>query len=391
MADPQVEMKTLNTGITVQLINQYSAFEKIKNDWNNLVERSQFDSIFLRHEWFDAAWQWRKADSQLHILAIILNNQLIGICPFVMSKKRQRIGKIRCLEFLTVPDTMHCDIIFEKKNRSVAIRSLMTWFQNNKGKWELVDLRYFPELSPTPLELKNFAPSIGLKTYQSNPDYNHFIALNTSWEEFYKTKSRRLKKGNNLVANHLKRAGNIRVEWIRDPEQVMKSLPDVINISASSWKKKTKLTLDQPLPGTFIQKLSKLSSTQGWLSIWLLYLDDVPIASEYQLTYRGCNYALRADYDESYAKLSPGTYMNWQLLQQLFNSSHTCYYLGRGDNSYKLRWSDTSEKMPAMVMYGSTVRGKILLLIEQYIRPFKHAVVKLINNIKHSIPSFTGK
>jgi CelD/BcsL family acetyltransferase involved in cellulose biosynthesis len=209
--------------------------------------------------------------------------------------------------------------------------------------------------------------------------------LDTSWDDFYKTKSRRLKKGNNLVANHLARTGDIRIEWIREPDRLKEVLPDVIKISSSSWKKQTNLTLDQPLPGAFIHKLSELTAKKGWLSIWLLYLDEKPIASEYQLTYMGYNYALRADFDDSYSKLSPGTYMNWQILQKLFDSSHTHYYLGRGDNSYKLRWTNTAETMPALVMYGKTSRGRILLFIEQHLRPIKHSLLKFAASIKNSV------
>jgi CelD/BcsL family acetyltransferase involved in cellulose biosynthesis len=370
-----------------RVVDEYSEFESIHEEWNALVEHGLSNSLFLRHEWFDAAWQWRKQDSVLSVLAVYKNGSLIGICPLVIRKYWRRVGTFQSIEFLTVPDTQFCDIIACPAAHAVVVDVLSMWLGSMTKSWDKLDLRYFPETSCTPKALCRALARSSIGAFDVTSARNHFIVLNTSWAEFYRTRSRRLKKSNNLAANRLERAGKVKLEWVRDSKRAPQALKAVVTLSTNSWKSETSLTLDNTGPRAFIERLNTHAAARDWLSVWILYLDDVPIAAEYQVIYRNQVYALRADFSETHRSLSPGTYLNWKLLEGLFESGHDRYYLGRGDNLYKLRWTNTADELINVSGYRKGLHSQTVRFLEQYARPILGRACALLQHPVRFLPS----
>jgi CelD/BcsL family acetyltransferase involved in cellulose biosynthesis len=89
-------------------------------------------------------------------------------------------------------------------------------------------------------------------------------------------------------------------------------------------------------------------------------LDGKVIATEYQVIADGHVYALRSDFDPAYSDMSPGTFLNHYLLKRLFGSDLIRYYMGPGENAYKMRWTDHAEPIYRLTAYSPTARGQLL-------------------------------
>jgi CelD/BcsL family acetyltransferase involved in cellulose biosynthesis len=183
-----------------------------------------------------------------------------------------------------------------------------------------------------------------------------------------------LKKANNLIANRIQREFKaLEILWYAseqaDGMTVDQLLEDVIQLSARSWKQSTGLTLDQPGPEAFIRRLVPHAATNGWLSVWILKLDGKLSASEIQLQYGGHVHALRADYDLSLRQHSPGSYLNWKLLESLFEKGLIRYWMGPGNNSYKAQWTEEFDSLSTLRVYSTTMRGRMLAFWDQTLRP----------------------
>jgi CelD/BcsL family acetyltransferase involved in cellulose biosynthesis len=268
------------------------------------------------------------------------------------------------VEFLSVPDTQYCDLIAVPGEEALVAHALADWLERYSYQWDLIDLRYLP-VSATADSLLEDLAARGFASAIRAGMRNHYICLEGGWESFYRDRSRRLKKGNNLVANHLARAGKIELEWIRDPSREKEALQTAIAMSVSSWKGDKPGALNKPGPGAFIRRLTEHAARHSWLSIWILWLDRYPLACEYQLIYKNCVYALRSDYDISQAELSPGTYLNWKVIESLFQTSLARYYFGPGDNTYKLRWTDSAESLRRRVVYGRSASARLVHFVEE--------------------------
>jgi CelD/BcsL family acetyltransferase involved in cellulose biosynthesis len=358
--------------LRVKLITNQSEFEKLSADWNELADKTMAHSLFLRHEWFYAAWQWRKNDCSLNILCTYNdNNELIGICPFILETQKNHLFTFQVLKFLTVPDTQFCDIIADPQYIDSFIYAVMEWLVNKKMSWSFMDLTHIPE---TLSNCSSFYHKV-MQSFSSRLqsfDVNLYINMAGTWAEFYAGKSRRLKKGNNLVANKIKKDGSYEIKWYGQNNEsfdIENLIQTIVHISSKCWKAETGLSLDNFAPNQFISNLTKMAAENGWLSVWILFLDSKPVAMEYQLIYKTNAYALRSDFSEDYSHLSPGTFLNWKLLETMFDTDLQAYYMGPGKNEYKKRWNNNEERLSRLKIYNNNFAGKIQFFIEYRLKP----------------------
>lgn len=376
-----------NAVITIKCVTCEKEFNTLKKEWNNLAQNIDDTCVYFRHEWVDAAWQWLRTESELYIICAYQRNTLCGVLPLVKKSLNRHFIPYIEVQFLSIPDTQRNDLI-SNSNHGDEIAEAIFYFLLNKNKsWDLIRLDKIAFGSSTINYFKDVADTLRLKTEVLDNGENPGITLEDSWDNFYSRRSRRLKKGNNHVANKIGASGKtlelkyFSRESIKD-KGFDKLLTDIIGVSASSWKKDTGLTLDNPGPNAFIRQLTKHAYNQGWLSVWFVTLDGEPAAIEYQIDYNGYISALRADVNTKYNDLSPGTYLNWKMLIQLFNKQKKYYSMGPGNNKYKLRWAEELNKLEEIVCYNRTLKGSLFKLLELTIKPVAKTILGRTDNNK---------
>lgn len=367
----------------------HSDLISLRDAWNSLqLPADGNGQLFSRYEWMDATLSWQPDASQPYFLLIQNQKKSMGI--LALSRLiRFRYGlPIKRLQFIQVPDAQQCQYVTSNSDRVHVAHAIAGYLSLHKN-WDQIQLSRMHRESGAEHPLETAFREAGLRVHWIKESGNPVIQLNQTWQTYYATRSRRLKKGNNLVANKLRKAfKSIEVEWLFGKsvtgEQWSMALDEVIAVSAKSWKRSTGLTLDNPGPQAFIKKLSEHAIHQGWLSIWLLRLDGKIAAMEYQIIYNRVVHALRADYDEDLAELSPGTYLNWKILERLFEQGDLLRYeMGPGDNQYKQRWAESELPLYSFIAYNTTLPGRILCFIECSLKPVLKTITGMMPQLKN--------
>jgi CelD/BcsL family acetyltransferase involved in cellulose biosynthesis len=363
--------------LRISVVDTEQAFRELGEAWNTLA-RSAGGSVFFQHEWFDSAWAWRKESSSLFVLLAWEGNAPIGILPLVRVREKRRFLAISGLEFLTVPDTQFCDLIAAPEDRNRVSEAFCAALDSRRNEWDRMVLRY---LDANAAALSEFKASLAARHYPCDvkkQGLNLFVTLESSWDSYYGTRSRSLKKANNLAANRLKKAGEISIEWVASENSGEPAIRDAlersIDISRRSWKQETGNSLDQPGPRGFINTLTAHAARRGWLSVWLLSIDGKPLAMEYQLLDAGNVYALRADFDAECGEISPGSHLMRTLLESLFGRNLRRYYMGPGENAYKTRWTEEGDTLHQMTVHGRTWSGRLIRLVDEVLKPYARSL-----------------
>ena len=368
-----------NTSARVDVVTDEAGFLAMRPAWNAIAVQRPDLSVFACHEWFDAAWQWRRDSSGLFVLTWVDRGQVQAILPMLTRTVEGRLGSARELSLLTVPDTQFCDMLVADSERQRAAEAFASYLVAHASEWEVMRLAYLrPDSAIATTLASAMADSAGCAVTHTATPGNPFISLLGDWNTYYGGRSRRLKKANNLAANRLAKAGDVRIEWLEpgvaDAGRLASLIEGVVEVSQYSWKSETGTTLDQPGPGAFIRRLSALAAERGWLSIWMLTLDGRPMATEYQLVYDGNVHGLRSDFRVGSEEMSPGSHLNRMLLERLFGRGYRQYYMGPGNNAYKFRWAADIDPQVTVTIYSRSIAGRILSAWECRLKPWASAL-----------------
>jgi hypothetical protein len=362
--------------VTVSSVRNQVDLLDLRDAWNGLLSRASLDSVFLRHEWFDAAWRWLQAAKhppELMVLCVHDAESLLGICPLMRTRRVVRFVNVRSVELVTIPDTQLADIICSSDDMDDVCTAIVSYLDANRDSWDVLDMSKLRADSVSHIKIIEALKARGFRVRCVHDGTNPYVTLDGSWERYYSRRSRRLKKGNNLVSNKLhKNFASVQIK--RFPEDYRSPclatvLSEIQAISAASWKGTTGLTLDQPGPRAFITTMTELALRNRWLSIFLLYLDGRPVAMEYQLVSGGNVHALRADFRSDCSEYSPGTYLNQHSLKALFVCTHGRYWMGPGRNAYKLRWAEQEQELVKLQAFSDSFRGRLIAAFELGLLP----------------------
>ena len=376
-----------DTSLLVKEISCPRSFHGLQDKWRDLEESVSHPSVFLTHEWFSSAWQWRCQDSALLILVVWQNGELVGACPLIKSQQERMHVKYTKLEYLAVPDTQECLILAEPSLEPQVHLAILNHL-NSRKDWDIAEIRQIPEDSFSwkflTSEIQDPQIAIGFGGGGSNPT----VPLAGTWQDYYSRRSRRLKKGNNHIANKLKRRySEISVEfhyYSKWPDGLLQAVHEnLIDLSIRSWKSmETKSSFDHDGPKAWLGDISSVAADEGWLAVWILRLDEQCAATEMQLIRNGIASALRADFDNELRDLSPGAYLNWKILEHLFSQDSEGvheYRMGPGANPYKARWSEQELQLGHAVLYNKTLVARTHWIIEKWIKPTLRKIANLLS------------
>jgi hypothetical protein len=125
--------------LQVATVTSAAAFAALEERWNDLASRCVPSSVFHRHEWYSAAWEWRHRDSRLSLLLAERNDELVGILPLIRSSQDRRGD--RGLELLTVPDTQSADLLVSPDDGELVAAAFAAELARRRD-WDLLRLDY---------------------------------------------------------------------------------------------------------------------------------------------------------------------------------------------------------------------------------------------------------
>lgn len=384
---PSIMIRLPDDSITVEEISSTKSFLELRDEWRALEKSMCRTSVFLTHDWFSAAWQWRRRDGLLSILVVRQKGQMIGACPLLKTTANRKLFKYTRLEYLAIPDSQECLILAKASLESLVHNAI---FANlaARSDWDTLEVEQIPEDSSAWDSLHSQKVRSGIAIGYRSGGTNPTVPLSGTWQEYYARRSRRLKKGNNHIANKLKRQyAEISVEchyYSRWPDDLFQeSYENLIATSTRSWKSgETRSSFDHEGPEAWLRGISTAAAERGWLAVWVLKLDGQCVATEMQLIRDGIISALRADFDNALRDLSPGAYLNWKILERLFSQDMgnlTEYRMGPGANPYKARWSEQELRMGHAVLYNRTYKARLIRLIDERVKSTLRSTIKLLS------------
>ena len=227
--------------IEYELVTEEPAFIELADQWNRLADQTDPHSVFLRHEWFDSAWRWLRDSSSLCVVWVKRDGELIGICPLILERSLVSRLPATIVKFLAIPDTQESALLAHPANLADVATGLVSCLFSKEVDWDVIQLEKLRAESAGVLAVSDAIREIGCPVQTEEGAVSPGIGLEGSWSDYYSRRSRRLKKGNNLIVNRLKRSEkkyeiHCYDRAVGDDIDLPSLMNTLVSLSATSWK-----------------------------------------------------------------------------------------------------------------------------------------------------------
>jgi CelD/BcsL family acetyltransferase involved in cellulose biosynthesis len=143
------------------------------------------------------------------------------------------------------------------------------------------------------------------------------ISLAGSWESYGATRSRTMSQ----EVRKLSRQGAIRLEDYRGGSDLPEKMSQFFRVEASGWKGEQGTAIAcNPTAMQFYGELATAAAAQGWLRLYLLYVDGQCLAANFALCIGRIIHSEKIGFDAAWSRFSPGHVLRRLTLERLFQT-----------------------------------------------------------------------
>ena len=349
----------------VQRIRTSEEFYSLNDKWNNLLEGSPVNTIFLRWEWLWSWWNaYKEREYELCILLVYSADDLIGIAPFyIVHRRLGNIFPVRRLLLLGTKEgsviSEYMDIIYRAGKEDSVIKKIIEYIELenicddiclHKIDTSSKSIPLIQKVSKDTGYLCNIydrfeSPYIALPT-----DYNDFLnSLSSSMRYKIRRNKRRLEKYRGVIINKTSNITELEENFI-----------ELIRLHQARWnERKMKGSFSDEKFVIFHKMVMQYLLNHGYLYLSFLSIDNKNIASLYNIKYKNKVYFYQSGTDISFDHgLSPGLLLHSYCIEEAIKEGLEEYdFMIKGEmDSYKKSWTKNYRYMCDIYI----VRPKVL-------------------------------
>ena len=319
------------------LCTDISAFDELKAEWNNLLERSISNTLFLTWEWQRTWWE-HLGSNELRIITVREEDgTLIGIAP--LFEETWKDGTTKSISLIGCVDVSdYLDIIAARGHEERVYAAMLdTITRADFPAWNGgLHLCTLPEDSPTNAQLKAMAEVRGLATEWRLHNVSPVIDLPATWDAYLETLD---KKQRHEVRRKLRRVEETDHKWytVDETMSIEQAIADFVDLHKKSRPDKH-VFMDQRMEQFFVDIARRLQS-HGWLQLDFLEIAGARAASILNFVYQNDVLVYNSGYDpERYGQYSPGIVLFAFSIQDAIAARRRRYDFLRGNEEYKYRF-----------------------------------------------------
>jgi hypothetical protein len=354
--------------LKVEVVDNFDKFNSLEPIWNKLLSQTDADNVFMTFEWFTCWWKAYGEDKKMCFILVKENYEIIGIAPLMKYKMKIRGFPVKTVGFIANEQTNRAGFIISR-NKKAVVESIINYLEKFMKKYCVYNFEFIPECSDTSIILNEVLNEKGLRYIRRPVIQSPYLSCASSWDEYFKSRTRRFKKKINYLNNLLKDC-NPQIVVYRNTG-LDKGLEEMVSISKKTWKYRSNSAIASNFRNrAFYELLAKTAANKGWLDFSVLKLNDAPVAFELNLVYKETFYAIKTGFDTRYSRFSPSNFLAYSVIKKCFNEGFKEYDLLGNNEQYKMEWTSVFRKHYQYLIFNKNFISKAALFVETKIVPF---------------------
>ena len=311
-----------------------TAFDELKAEWNDLLDRAPFNCIFYTWEW-QSTWWDAYQPGELLILACREDDCLLGIAPLFITESEQgrSVQIIGCVDV-----TDYLDFIVDADRLHDVFAAFADYFADHRAVFDILDLCNIPQHSPTQAILPALLEMRGFNATVSQQEVCPVIELPANWGEYLGSLD---KKQRHEVRRKLRRihAAASQIDWyiVNGCHNLQEEIQQFMRLMAASDPQKAQFLQDASHVKFFKSIVPRVQEC-GWLQMNFLTVGDERVAAYINFVYQNRVLVYNSGLNhQEYGQLSPGIVLLAYNIQYAIEQGYQVYDFLRGDEAYKYR------------------------------------------------------
>jgi CelD/BcsL family acetyltransferase involved in cellulose biosynthesis len=348
--------------IETRIVEDTAGFERLREEWTELLEASDSNGLFLTWEWLFSWWKHLSGGRRLHIVTVRSGRQLVAIAPLVLRPPGLlRLLPFRALEFLGsgIVGSDYLDFIIRRGREQEACRTLADYLREQKLMLELTQLsRSSCRAAMVAAQLQQEAWILSEAKVNVCP----FIRLSGhSWESYLASLGSEHRYNVGRRMKTLAKRFKVRFERAHSDDQRRVFLGLLVALHNRRWQDRRGCSEAFYTPSllSFHEEVSRLALERGWLRLFTLQLDGHPAAALYGFRYRRTFSFFQSGFDPAYGKHSVGLVTLGLTIKSAIEEGVEEYDLLHGDEPYKFHWAHEVHELGRLDLYPPGARGQV--------------------------------
>ncbi len=325
--------------LSAELLHEWSNVEPLRVEWDELLERSPYTTIYSTYDFCYCGWMhFHEDESSPFVITIRDQGKLVAVFPL-----RQETSYVHSIEYeLILPlHTTEADkpypLIAEGYERSSWL-AFAQCLKENPDDW---DILYWPEIPDLLEGVEELEEAFqGQKPYcveSENDAFGPILDLEQTWDEF-KSKHRKMRKAITRINNKLE--GGVHFVVYRTEEEIARAVDVYADIEHKGWKAGRIGVARNETARDFYRELATVLAKNDEIRIGVLYHGEIPISAEIAYTCGDRVFFSHGTYDPAYKDVSPGKISTGYFIKEFLDDEFSYGDFLAGFSQYLSPWSD---------------------------------------------------
>ncbi len=368
--------------LTVEKITTREEFHRLGEVWNSILDQSAANTLTLTWEWLSTWWEVFSEGRELYALVVRDSEEIIAIAP-LLRREVQHYGLIpfRRLEFLASGEdeadeicSEYLDFILLRGREEQGLEAIFAYLQEQEEDWDEILLTDMAGESKSLPVLKKSCEGRGLKLEELRNETCIYVNLPSEWEAFLEsigpTFRQRIRKDRRLAPEI-----NAKLRIIDGVEGFEECFRELVRLHQMRWVSRGEPGVFSSSKFTrFHDRLAPRARSKGWIRLFILSVDDVPVAALYDFVYNKKMYYYQSGFDMAHSPIrSPGLLIRSYAIENAIESGlYECDFLKGDTSGYKAGWRGQTRSIVQLRMSRAQSKEAIYT-----------ATTKLFDGLRH--------
>lgn len=319
-----------------------ASLDEVADEWAAVAGPA--GNIFATWEWISTWWRHFGDDRELRVaLARATDGRPAAIIPLYVSSRRP----LTLLRFLGHGPGDWQGPIHAPADALLAA-SAMEQMLSQMDDWDLL-------LAEHVRPQQRWASRVGA-TVARRAAFPILTFRGRSWEELLAQRSRNFRDQVRRRERRLARAHELRYR-LSDEQHLDQDVRLLFSLHAARWQREASGALAGRRQD-FHLDFSRLALDRGWLRLWVMELDQRPVAIWYGFRYAGVEWYSQAGRDPDFAAGSVGFVLLAHTIRAAMQDGASAYWFLRGGEAYKARFAEEDAGIETLLVPRS-VKGRL--------------------------------